>query len=236
MKQNRILFVKEAHIHLFLIIFGGLWNLGLTNNQLLCHMGFLAYKLIYSILCKQYYLQSALTEEPPIISLYFVSTQPDFLVIFKEWSWAIVLLTFWWSFNVFFFFGFFFLLELSQSFSVHSLHVAFFVTNLCSLRRKSPSITKRHLNQGILNCIYKHFVTGASHRITKLIAVCIPIAISWKCGVSQCVLKKCQQNWKVSCHETILKERNQDKRLRYSNIHENWAESVKTFLKRWIQI
>lgn len=110
MNQNRILFVKEAHIHLFLIyhIFGGLWNLGLTNNQLLCHMGFLACKLIYSILCKQYYLQSALTEEPPIISLYFVSTQPDFLVIFKEWSWAIVLLTFWWSFNVFFVFVFFF--------------------------------------------------------------------------------------------------------------------------------
>lgn len=109
MNQNRILFVKEAHIHLFLIyhIFGGLWNLGLTNNQLLCHMGFLAYKLIYSILCKQYYLQSALTEEPPIISLYFVSTQPDFLVIFKEWSWAIVLLTFWWSFNVFLVFFFF---------------------------------------------------------------------------------------------------------------------------------
>lgn len=195
-------------------------------------MGFLAYKLIYSILCKQHYLQSALTEEPPIISLYFVSTQPNFLVIFKEWSWAIVLPTFWWSFNVFFLFFWNFL----NHFQSTPYTWPFFVTNLCSLHRKSPSITKRHLNQGILNCIYKHFVTGASRRITKLIAVCTPIAISWKCGVSQCVLKKCQQNWKVSCHEAILKERNQDKRLRYSNIHENWAESVKTFLKQWIQI
>lgn len=193
-------------------------------------MGFLAYKLIYSILCKQYYLQSALTEEPPIISLYFVSTQPDFLVIFKAWSWAIVLPTFWWSFNVFFVFF---------SFGTFSIIFSPLLTRRLFCDKSlfvAPQITKRHLNQGILNCIYKHFVTGASRRITKLIAVCTPIAISWKCGVSQCVLKKCQQNWKVSCHEAILKERNQDKRLRYSNIHENWAESVKTFLKRWIQI
>lgn len=148
------------------------------------------------------------------------NSSPDFLMVFR----CFVFFVFWNFFNHF------------QS-TPYAWPFLWQIFVRCTANHlQSPSITKRHLNQGILNCIYKHFVTGASRRITKLISVCTPIAISWKCGVSQCVLKKCQQNWKVSCHEAILKERNQDKRLRYSNIHKNWAESVKTFLKRWIQI